>query len=332
MLTRGHIRSVLLALFVLTDAVLTYAAADEKTNDSSTLPTYRSIVSQVQVTFFATDENNRPVAALTKSDFAVVDNGLVIRNFRSFTAADETSLDVVALVDLSESVAPRLRVAIREVEQLVAREQSIADDNVAVLYFGAESGGTSGGTSGAASGAASGEIRPAILCASGCRASGSVSSLLTVKSGGATPLLDALIFASDFISHHRRAGARPVLILFSDGNDTISLHSAREALDAVVAGGALVYSVDIGKPANPSAGSMFLRQVSDASGGRYFSLQDGVANVMSAVLEDLRASYVVTYDLPSHQAGFHSLCLMPTHNLNLTFHSRNGYYYEPSLR
>src|ERR1039458_5014550 len=161
MLTRGHIRSVLLALFVLTDAVLTYAAADEKTNDSSTLPTYRSIVSQVQVTFFATDENNRPVAALTKSDFAVVDNGLVIRNFRSFTAADETSLDVVALVDLSESVAPRLRVAIREVEQLVAREQSIADDNVAVLYFGAESGGTSGGgTSGAASGAASGEIRP----------------------------------------------------------------------------------------------------------------------------------------------------------------------------
>jgi VWFA-related protein len=321
-----------LALFVLTDAVLTYAAADEKTNDSSTLPTYRSIVSQVQVTFFATDENNRPVAALTKSDFAVVDNGLVIRNFRSFTAADETSLDVVALVDLSESVAPRLRVAIREVEQLVAREQSIADDNVAVLYFGAESGGTSRGTSGAASGAASGEIRPAILCASGCRVSGSVSRLLTVKSGGATPLLDALIFASDFISHHRRAGARPVLILFSDGNDTISLHSAREALDAVVAGGALVYSVDIGKPANPSAGSMFLRQVSDASGGRYFSLQDGVANVMSAVLEDLRASYVVTYDLPSQQAGFHSLCLMPTHNLNLTFHSRNGYYYEPSLR
>ena len=125
MLTRRHIRSVLLALFVLTYAVLTYAAAAENTNDSSNLPTYRSVVSQVQVTFFATDGNNRPVAALTKSDFAVVDNGLVIRNFRSFTAADETSLDVVALVDLSESVAPRLRVAIRDVEQLVAREQSI---------------------------------------------------------------------------------------------------------------------------------------------------------------------------------------------------------------
>jgi len=335
MLTRRHIRLVLLALFVLTYAVFTYGEAAEKTNDSSTLPTYRSIVSQVQVTFFATDENNHPVAALTKSDFAVVDNGLVIRNFRSFTAADDTSLDVVALVDLSESVAPRFRVAVREVEQLVARERSIAGDNLAVLYFGAEFGATSGATSGAASRAVSGEIRPAILCASGCRASDSVRSLLTVKSGGATPLFDALIFASDFISHHRRAGARPVLILFSDGNDTISLHSAREALDAVVAGGALIYSVDMVKPdmvkpANPPAGSMFLRQVSDSSGGRYFPLQDG--DVMNTVLEDLRASYVVTYDLPSQQAGFHSLRLMPTHNVNLRFHSRNRYYDEPSLR
>ena len=161
-----------------------------------------------------------------------------------------------------------------------------------------------------------------------------MSRLLAVKSGGTTPLFDALIFGADFISHHRRAGARPVLILFSDGNDTISLHSAREALEAVLDGGALIYSVDIGTPENQTAGSMFLRQVSEATGGRYFSLRfsphDGAATVLNAVLEDLRASYVVTYDLPSHQAGFHSLRLLPTHNLNLTFHSRNGYYYEPS--
>ena len=319
MLTHGHIRSVLLALLVLT-----YASAAENTNDSSSLPTYRSIVSQVRVTFFVTDENNHPVATLTKSDFAVIDSELVVRNFRSFSASDETSLDVVALVDLSESVAPRIRVAIHDVQELVAREQSMPDDNVAVLYFGAF-GGTSGG------------IRPTILCSSGCRSSDSVSRLLAAKGSGTTPLFDALILGADLISHHRHARVRPVLILFSDGNDTTSLHSERDALDAVVADGALVYSVDMGKsdtgkPTNPSAGSMFLRQVSDASGGRYFSLQDGVENVLSAVLEDLRASYVVTYDLPSHQAGFHSLRLMPTHILNLTFHSRNRYYYEPSLR
>ncbi len=315
MLTHVHIRWVLLALFVLT-----FTSAAENTNHFSSLPTYRSTVSQVRVTFFATDENNRPVATLTKSDFAVVDSECVVRNFRSFTPSDETSLDVVAVVDLSESVAPRLRIAIRDVQELVAREQAISDDNVAVLSFGAALKGTFGGTP------------PTIVCASGCHASDAVNNLLAVKSGGATPLFDALIFASGFISLHGGAGVRPLLILFSDGNDTISLHSAREALDAMLAGGVPVYAVDLGTSRGKTAGSMFLQQASEATGGRYFPPQDGAASVLNAMLEDLRASYVVTYDLPSHQAGFHSLRLLPTHNLNLTFHSRNSYYYEPSLR
>jgi VWFA-related protein len=313
MLAHWHTRSALLALLALT-----YASAADDKNDASGLPTYRSTVSEVRVTFFATDENNHPVATLTKSDFAVVDNERVVRNFRSFMHTDETSLDVVALVDLSESVAPRCRVAMSDVLQLVAREQSIPDDNISVLSFG----GTFGG------------IHSAILCSSGCRASDSMSRLLAVKSGGTTPLFDALIFGADFISHHRRAGARPVIILFSDGNDTISLHSAREALAAVLDEGALIYSVDMGTSENQTSGSTFLRQVSDATGGRYFSphffQQDGAATILNAVLEDLRASYVVTYALPSHQVGFHSLRLLPTHNLDLTFHSRDSYYYEPS--
>lgn len=135
MLAHRHILSVLLALLVST-----YAAAAD---DTSGLPTFRSTVSQVRVTFFATDANNHPVTTLTKSDFAVIDNELVVRNFRSFTHSDETSLDVVALVDLSD------------VLQLVAREQSIPDDNIAVLSVGGTFGGALGG------------IRPAIFCSSG---------------------------------------------------------------------------------------------------------------------------------------------------------------------
>jgi len=320
MLAHWHNRLVLRALLVLAFASAAVVSAEDA-NDSSGPPTYRSTVSEVRVTFFATDENNHPLETLTKSDFAVVDDERVVRNFRSFTHSDETSLDVVVLVDLSESVAPRVRVAISDVLQLVAREQSIPDDNLAVLSFGGASGGNSGGG-----------LRPAILCSSSCRGSDSASKLLAVKSGGTTPLFDALVFAADFISHHRRAAVRPVMILFSDGDDTISMHSPREALQAVLDEGALIYSVDMGK--DQTSGTTFLRRVSEATGGRYFSLrsshQDGAATVLNAVLEDLRASYVVTYDLPSYQAGFHSLRLLPTHNLNLTFHSRNGYDYEPS--
>jgi VWFA-related protein len=311
MLTYSHARSVLLTLFALPCVLV---AGDS--NEPSDLPTYRSTVSEVRVTFFATDGNHHPITALDKSDFAVVDNERIVRNFSSFTRSDENALDVVALVDLSESVAPRFRMAINDVLQLVVREQSIPDDNIAVLSFG--------GTP---------RIEPAILCADGCRASNFIAQLLAIKSSGTTPLFDALVFGSAFISHHHRAGSRTILILFSDGNDTNSLHTARDAFQAVLASGAVVYSVDMGQSTSPSLGSQSLRRISDATGGRYFSLgappQDNTATVLTAVLEDLRACYVVTYDPPSHQAGFHGLRLLPTHNLNFTFRSRNGYYYEP---
>jgi Mg-chelatase subunit ChlD len=308
-----------------TDAIPSTEVSAHDTSGTAGPPAYRCTVSEIRVTFFASDENHHALENLTESDFAVVDNELVVRHFRSFTHSDETALDVVALVDLSESAAPRFRIAMSDVLRLVVREQSISDDHIAVILFGG--------------------MQPALLCASGCGGSLSVARLLAAKSGGATPLFDALLLGADFVLHHGRPGARPVMILFSDGNDTISLHSVREALDAVLDAGAPIYSVDMGTSdpgisVSESPGSMLLRQVSEATGGRYFSSsffqrfsqQTGADTLLNAVLEDLRASYVVTYALPSRHAGFHSLRLLPTHNLNLTFHSRNGYFYTPGGR
>jgi len=105
-----HTLLVLLALPVLSYASAAAVSAED-TNVSSGPPTYRSTVSEVRVTFFSIDENNHPLGTLTKSDFVVVDNERVVRNFRSFTHSDETSLDVVVLVDLSESA---IRQIVRE--------------------------------------------------------------------------------------------------------------------------------------------------------------------------------------------------------------------------
>ncbi len=255
-LARWHTRLVLLALLVCSYASLAEMPASlpaevptQDTNQSSGLPAYRSTVSEVRLTFFATGANNHPVENLTQADFAVLDDEHVVRSFRSFTHSEEAPLDIVALVDLSVSAAPRIRVAINDVLQLADREQSNSDDHIAVISFGG--------------------MRPTFLCASGCGGSGSVTSLLTVRSGGTTPLFDALRLAADFILHHGRAGARPVLILFSDGNDNISLHSARETLEAVIDVGAPVYSFDMSTSRYESQGSMFLRQVSETTGGRY---------------------------------------------------------------
>jgi len=313
--------ALLLVLFALTNL-----SPAEDNLDSALAPTYRTSASEVRVTFFATDEKNRPLDTVTKSDFAIVDGERVVRNFRSFAHAEDSTLDVVVLVDLSESVAPSFRVAVNDVVQLVVRGQAVGEDQIAVLCFG--------GTAGGGLQPASAALRPAVLCSSGCRASDAVAKLPAAKSGGVTPLFDALTFAAEFIADHRRMGARPVLILFSDGKDTYSLHSANEALQAAQDAGVLIYSVDMGASGRPNAGSLFLLKASESTGGRYFapraSLNDGVACLLNTALEDLRASYVVTYDLPSQEAGFHPLRLLPTHNLHLTFHSRNGYNYQPS--
>jgi VWFA-related protein len=314
--THGYIPLAVVLLFTAT-AVSSYAAsAKEDSSDVSGLPTFRSSVDQVEVTFFATDANDRPLESLTPSDFAVVDNERVVRNFKSFARPEDSALDVLALVDVSGSVAPRLQGVINAVQLLVAREQSNSALTTSVLSFGG--------------------LKTAGLCSSNCRAADALRSLATVNTGAATPLFDALIFAADFSSRHRRSGARPVLLLFSDGNDTISLHSPREAIQALTGSGIIIYSVDIGTPQNSRAGSMFLRQLSDATGGRYFAPRDlqanGAAAVLDAVLEDRSSSFIVTYDVPSREPGFHSLRLLPTRNLNLTFHNRNGYNYEPRVR
>ncbi len=281
-------------------------------SDDFRAPSYHSNVSEVRISFFATDERNRSVETVHKEDFAVVDNGLVIRNFRGFSRSNETALDVVAVVDASESVAPRFHGGMLDVLQLVSRNHPVSEDSISVLSFSG--------------------IQPAVICSGNCHGPAAESRLLALHAEGATPLFDTLAFGADFISHRRTPSVRPILILFSDGEDTISRASAADALQAVVTSDALIYSVDLGNPENSSQGSSILQRLSEATGGRYFPAREDAASVLKAVIEDLHASYVVTYQLPNRWVGFHSLRILPTHNLNLRFHCRNGYYYENSIR
>jgi len=98
--------------------------------------TYRTTVSEVRVTFFTTDENNHSVDTVRKDDFAIVDSSMVVREFRSLSRSDETALDVVVVVDASESVAPRFQATMNEVLQLVFQRQVTTDDNISVVSFG----------------------------------------------------------------------------------------------------------------------------------------------------------------------------------------------------
>lgn len=268
---------------------------------------YRAGTSEVRISFFATDDQNRLVETITKDDFAVIDSGMVIRDFRSLAQSDETELNVVVVLDSSESVTRGFGATITSVSQLESQE-SLGENQLAIVSFAG--------------------IEPDLLCAGNCRSLVAKQKLVSANAAGQTPLFDTLSFAAKLITSRHMPGVRDILILFSDGNDTISMASARDAMNAVAASGAVVYAVNLSGPDSGTHGTAVLERLAKATGGRCLSAYEGVLDIYHTILADQRASYVVTYQLPARTSGFHSLRILPKHKLNLQFHCRRGYYYE----
>jgi VWFA-related protein len=274
--------------------------------------TYRTSANEVRLYFSATDQNNHGVATLQASDFAVVDKEVIVRNFQSFTRSNWTKLEIAILVDASESVTPHFRQELGDVLNLVSQTAGIPDENLSMFSFHG--------------------MEPALLCAGNCRSTGTAERLPAGRVGGLTPLFDSIVFASQFLSKQGDAHAQKVLIVFSDGADTISQSSLRDAVEASLRAEVQVDCIDLNRSFASSPGTAILREVAGATGGRYFPPPNGVAAAINVILEGFEASYTVSYRLPNRAYGFHAVKILPTRNLNLRFRSRSGYYYPDRIQ
>ncbi len=270
------------------------------TSDAPTV-TYRTGASEVRVAFFATDENDRLFERITQNDFAVIDDEMVIRDFRSLARASETALDVVVMIDASESVERHFRETAERVGKLVLTAPMSAEDELSVVVFTG--------------------VRSSIVCAGSCRSAEAQQDISRLHPSGATPLYDALTDVARNLKARQRTDSRQIVILFSDGHDTISGASPEKALEEFLQTGAVLYAVS-----QSSANDGPLESIAEATGGRL--LQWRGVDVVDQLFAEQRASWVVSYALPNHQKGFHSLRILPKHNLNLQFHCRRGYYYD----
>jgi hypothetical protein len=135
------------------------------------------------------------------------------------------------------------------------------------------------------------------------------------------------VFATDFLSSHSDIHAEKVLIVFSDGVDTVSRNSLRDAVDASLKTEVELDCIDLNKPTRWSQGAGSLQNLAEATGGRYFAAPHGTEQALNVILEGFRANYTISYRLPSRANGFHTIRILPTHNVNLQFRSRSGYYY-----
>lgn len=273
--------------------------------------TYRTSVSEVRLSFSATDQNDHGVASLRSSDFAIVDRGYIVRDYQSFSRSDWTKLDLAILIDSSESVTPRFPQEIAETLDLISQTAGIPNENLSLFSFHG--------------------LEPVLVCAGDCRGSQAADQLSSARAGGLTPLFDTVVFASEFLARRNEVHAQKALILFSDGQDTISRNSLSDTIREAQGDDVQIYCIDLSKPGS-AQGALILYKLSTATGGRYFTARDGATRALNTILEGFQATYTVSYRLPNYASGFHSIQILPTHKLDVQFRSRSGYYYSNHVR
>ena len=127
-----------------------------------------------------------------------------------------------------------------------------------------------------------------------------------LRMGAATALFDAIYTASRSLDHRK---GRKVIVLITDGGDTISRVDYKEAVRAAEEAEAIVYSIII-VPIESSAGretggEHALIQLSEDTGGKYYyaTSTTQLDDAFHKISDELRTQYLLAY-YPSQRTSF----------------------------
>jgi Ca-activated chloride channel homolog len=252
---------------VLVDAVRGFA------QDAST--TLKVDVKLVNVFVTVTDAQGSPVSNLGKENFLVKEDGLE-QKIAVFSRESEMPLSIVLAVDTSLSTRKDLPLELssaRKFVHAILRPQ----DGLALYKF-------------------SEEVHQVVGFTSDLKAID--AGIDRIRNGAATALYDAIFLGSEALG--RRHG-RKVMVLITDGGDTVSQVSYKEALRAAQESEALIYSVII-VPIEASAGrdtggEHALIQISQDTGGKYYYATSSgqLDEAFRKISDELRTQYLLAY-------------------------------------
>jgi VWFA-related protein len=289
----------------------------------------RRDVNLVDVLFTVFDKRDKIVTTLNESDFRVTDDGQPQR-ILFFNHASDLPLRVGLLMDTSNSIRSRLKfeqeAAIDFLYTVIRRERdqtflmTIEDDPQLVLPATSDLN----------------RVRDAIL---------------RQRAGGGTALYDAIYrSAGEMAKLPAPSGSdldlRRVLVVISDGDDTLSRHSRAEALDMAQRAGIVIYTISTStewivsdnrsraaqtaqRKYLKTAGDKALETFANDSGGRAFFpyLIDDLASSFAAIGDELRNQYSLAY-IPAGRAPdgkFHKIKIEALPK-DMEVHARSGYY------
>jgi VWFA-related protein len=254
---------VMAAAFSGAGAVLVaQQAADQR------LLTYHSVTSMVTVDVVVL-RGRSPVTGLGAQDFALTDNGVPQR--LESAAAAELPIDVSLAVDVSSSVIANLEAFKAEVRRFAKLLRPA--DRIRLVAFGT-----------------------GVVEAVRMRPAGDALDLSALDVRGATSLNDALLYTLLWRPGERR---RHLVIVLTDGIDTVSTMSGRGVVAAAARIEAVVHAILVPPAAEPASAWQrrsldAVRELAFNSGGRVHPLKQAY-NDFHRIVEDFRAGYILRY-------------------------------------
>ncbi len=257
----------LLAVLLL----LSSAVAQDPKQD----PTFRVDVKLVDVFTTVSDEHGAPITDLRKEEFKLTEDG-VVQQVALFEQQSETPLSIVLCIDASQSVGKDLQIGAEAARKFAAAILRPVD-RLALYQF-------------------SEIVREIVPFTSDIRRIN--RGIKNVRLGSGTALYDAIYLGGQMLA--KREG-RKVLVVITDGGDTMSSVDYHEAVRAAQHSDALVYSI-IEVPIAASAGrntggEHALIQLSKDTGGKHFYADTpaGIDKVFQQISRELRTQYLLGY-------------------------------------
>jgi Ca-activated chloride channel homolog len=277
------------------------------------VPTIRVDVRLVRLLATVKDNSGTSIGNLRKDDFTVLDNG-VPQDIAVFEHHTEQPLSVALLVDTSGSTAKDFKYQAESVTRFLRSlfREGNPKDAVKLYSFNWQVQEHGGFT----------------------RKSEQLEKQVRgMKSEAGTSMYDAIWLASDDLDE--REGRR-VMVIITDGADTVSTKKYRDAVEALHKSDAVLYAILVMPITNDAGrnigGENALTTMTASTGGRMFmpSLGADLNEAFDEILRDLRTQYLIGYyprDIKPTKDPFHRIEIR-VGRAGLRVVTRTGYYGE----
>jgi len=274
----------------------------------------RKDVQEVNLFFTARGRHGQIRTDLKFDDFKLRDNGRPPERISRFEAQTEVPLRVVLLLDISDSIAEKLKA--EKMAALVFLQQVIRPevDQVMFATFGDQVQLVQGFT---------GDLEQL------------KKSVGAVKGGGSTAFFDALAFAAIELGRTEAGVGRHIIIVISDGQDTSSTATEKKALAELLRSNAVVFALSTKGEFSGNAlsvdideqGFIVLRRFARETGGTVVDAKNRkrLASAFAQIKQEIRSQYFVAYN-PAGFAPDGSYRTIDLSGRGLRFYARKGYY------